>query len=428
MRSGDTIVALSSGAPPSGVAVIRLSGPKTRDILQAVTGVLPEPRLLTLRQIGIDSALDRGLVAWFPAPRSFTGEDCAELQVHGSPAGVRAILKLLVQQGARLAEAGEFTRRAFENGKLDLVEVEGLGDLLEAETENQRRQALARFEGGLTQRIDDWRHQLLDLRAEIEARLDFSDEGDVDEALPQSFAADLSLLKQDLDAALASVEHGRLVREGIRVALAGAPNAGKSSLLNALAKSDIAIVTDEAGTTRDVREVPLDLDGQLFILLDLAGLRETDSKAEAEGVRRARTAIEQSDIVLWLQAPDVESAEAPPPGAIRIATKADLEATADADLRLSAQTGEGIGQLMALLKEQGTDLMQGEPSLLSRERDRAALQGAIEAVARAEAHLASPELAAESLRIASQVLERLVGRLDAERVLDRLFASFCIGK
>lgn len=428
MRSGVTIVALSSGAPPSGVAVIRLSGPRTGDILQAVAGALPEPRLLTLRQIGIDSALDRGLVAWFPAPRSFTGEDCAELQVHGSPAGVRAILKLLVQQGARLAEAGEFTRRAFENGKLDLVEVEGLGDLLEAETENQRRQALARFEGGLTQRIDDWRDRLLDLRAEVEARLDFSDEGDVDEALPQSFAADLSLLKQDLEVALASVEHGRLVREGIRVALAGAPNAGKSSLLNALAKSDIAIVTDEAGTTRDVREVPLDLDGQLFILLDLAGLRETDSKAEAEGVRRARTAIEQSDIVLWLQAPDVESAEVPPAGVIRIATKSDLGTRLEADLCLSAHTGEGIGQLMALLKERGANLLQGEPSLLSRERDRAALQDAIEAVARAEALLASPELAAESLRIASQVLERLVGRLDAERVLDRLFASFCIGK
>ncbi|HTO28149.1 MAG TPA: tRNA uridine-5-carboxymethylaminomethyl(34) synthesis GTPase MnmE, partial [Devosia sp.] len=304
MRSGDTIVALSSGAPPSGVAVIRLSGPHVASIFRDITGTIPEPRRLTLRPIGRDSLLDRGLVAWFPAPHSFTGEDCAELQVHGSPAGVRAILKLIVSKGARLAEAGEFTRRAFENGKLDLVEIEGLGDLLEAETENQRRQALARFEGGLSQRIDAWRDQLLDLRAEIEARLDFSDEGDVGD-LPVGFGASIDTLRIDIGAALASIEHGRIVREGIRVALAGPPNAGKSSLLNALAKSDIAIVTDEAGTTRDVREVPLDINGQLYILLDLAGLRETDSKAEAEGVRRARLAIDQADIVLWLSAADL---------------------------------------------------------------------------------------------------------------------------
>ena len=304
MRSGDTIVALSSGAPPSGVAVIRLSGPEVGHILQDITGTLPEPRRLTLRPIGRDSLLDRGLVAWFPAPHSFTGEDCAELQVHGSPAGVRAIIKLITSKGARLAEAGEFTRRAFENGKLDLVEIEGLGDLLEAETENQRRQALARFEGGLSQRVDAWRDQLLDLRAEIEARLDFSDEGDVGD-LPDSFGDSIAALRVDIGNALASLEHGRIVREGIRVALAGPPNVGKSSLLNALAKSDIAIVTDEAGTTRDVREVPLDINGQLYILLDLAGLRDTDSKAEAEGVRRARQAIDQADIVLWLHAPDI---------------------------------------------------------------------------------------------------------------------------
>lgn len=424
----DTIVALSSGAPPSGVAVIRLSGPRTAELLRDVSGVLPEPRKLTLRPIGADSLLDRGLVAWFPAPHSFTGEDCAELQVHGSPAGVRAILKLLTGKGARLAEAGEFTRRAFENGKLDLVEIEGLGDLLEAETENQRRQALARFEGGLTQRIDGWRDQLLDLRAEIEARLDFSDEGDVDEALPAEFGASIETLISDVSTALASIEHGRIIREGIRVALAGAPNAGKSSLLNALAKSDIAIVTDEAGTTRDVREVPLDIAGQLYILLDLAGLRETDSKAEAEGVRRAKLAIDQADIVLWLTAPNVADDTEPPERAIRVGTKADLGVTAGADLSISTQTGQGIDELLARISQRGDGLVQGEPSLLSRERDRIALTEALEALDRSTRQLAMPELAAESLRIASQSLERLVGRLDAERVLDRLFASFCIGK
>ena len=429
MRSADTIVALSSGAPPSGVAVIRLSGPEVSRILEDITGTLPRPRHLTLRPIGRESLLDRGLVAWFPAPHSFTGAGCAELQVHGSPAGVRAILKLITGKGARLAEAGEFTRRAFENGKLDLVEIEGLGDLLEAETENQRRQALARFEGGLSQRIDHWRDQLLDLRAEIEARLDFSDEGDVGD-LPASFGASIDALRFDIAAALASVEHGRIIREGIRVALAGPPNVGKSSLLNALAKSDIAIVTEEAGTTRDVREVPLDIGGQLYILLDLAGLRETDSKAEAEGVRRARLAIEQADIVLWLSAPDI-AAEAPPPAherQITVGTKRDMAALADIDLGVSARTGEGLDDLLARIERIGKSLIGGEPALLSRERDRMALQTAAEALDTAARQLTVPELAAESLRVASQALERLVGRLDAERVLDRLFASFCIGK
>jgi tRNA modification GTPase len=429
MRAGDTIVALSSGATPSGVAVIRLSGPATQAIVEAMAGSVPEPRRLTLRPIGQDSLLDRGLVAWFPAPNSFTGEDCAELQVHGSPAGVRAILKLVTSRGARLAEAGEFTRRAFENGKLDLVEIEGLGDLLEAETENQRRQALARFEGGLSQRIDTWRDQLLDLRAEIEARLDFSDEGDVSD-LPANFGTDIATLHADISMALASVEHGRIVREGIRVALAGPPNAGKSSLLNALAKSDIAIVTDEAGTTRDVREVPLDINGQLYILLDLAGLRETDSKAEAEGVRRARQAIEQADIVLWLSAPDLP-AEAPPtpnPHHLSVATKRDLGNVPGADVSVSARSGEGLAELLARVEAIGQTLTAGEPSLLSRERDRLALQNALDALEATSRQLAMPELAAESLRLASQALERLIGRLDAERVLDRLFASFCIGK
>ena len=429
MRSGDTIVALSSGATPSGVAVIRLSGPDVPRLLAAIAGDLPEPRRLTLRPIGTDSVLDRGLVAWFPSPHSFTGEDCAELQVHGSPAGVRAILKLATSLGARLAEAGEFTRRAFENGKLDLIEIEGLGDLLEAETENQRRQALARFEGGLTQKIDAWRDQLLDLRAEIEARLDFSDEGDVSD-LPVGFAAQIGALAQDITEALATIEHGRIVREGVRVALAGAPNVGKSSLLNALAKSDIAIVTDEAGTTRDVREVPLDIGGQLYILLDLAGLRETDSKAEAEGIRRAHEAMQRADIVLWLTAPDISEAprmslDAP---VLVVGTKADIGVTRGVDVAVSARTGAGIADLLARIVELGQGLGAGEPPLLSRERDRQALEDAVGALRQAARQLGAPELAAESLRLASHALERLVGRLDAERVLDRLFASFCIGK
>lgn len=428
MRSGDTIVALSSGAPPSGVAVIRLSGPDVTNILSRLVGPVPEPRRLTLRAIGQDRMLDRGLVAYFPAPHSFTGEDCAELQVHGSPAGVRALLKQITAKGARLAEAGEFTRRAFENGKLDLVEIEGLGDLLEAETENQHRQALSRFDGVLTRVIDSWRNQLLDLRAEIEARLDFSDEGDVDEALPSQFGEAIAALRLEVEHARASVEHGRIVREGIRVALAGAPNAGKSSLLNALAKSDIAIVTDEAGTTRDVREVPLNIGGQLYILLDLAGLRETTSKAEAEGVRRARDEIGRADIVVWLRAPDVEDTMPLAAPDLRVGTKLDVAASHDVDLAVSAKTGEGIAALLDRLSAIGERLGAGEPTLLSRERDRLALVDALTALEAAGAQIARPELAAESLRVASQALERLLGRIDAERVLDRLFSSFCIGK
>ncbi len=430
MRTGDTIMALSSGSLPAGVAVIRLSGPLVRTALEALTGGVPRPRQLSLRHIGQAQRLDQGLVAFFPAPNSFTGEDCAELQVHGSPAGVKAILNELRGLGLRLAEAGEFTRRAFENGKLDLVEIEGLGDLLNADTEKQRQQALARYDGRLTEEIDHWRNTLLDLRAEIEARLDFSDEGDVSEDLPESWQVQLADLELAIASALASVDSGRIVREGIKVAIAGAPNAGKSSLINALAKSDIAIVSDEAGTTRDVREVPLDIGGQLFILLDLAGLRETESRAEAEGIRRAETAIQQADIVLWLRAPDAGDAAQPKVQGrlLTIATKADMGGLADQALSVSTKTGQGLDQLIAELGRLGEGMAGAEPSLVSHARDRDALVAALVALNETRQALGDWELAAESLRSASAALERLIGRIDAERVLDRLFASFCIGK
>ena len=430
MRAGDTIMALSSGSLPAGVAVIRLSGPLVRTALAALTGGVPRPRQLGLRHIGQAQRLDQGLVVFFPAPNSFTGEDCAELQVHGSPAGVKAILAELRSLGLRLAEAGEFTRRAFENGKLDLVEIEGLGDLLNADTEKQRQQALARYDGRLTEEIDHWRNTLLDLRAEIEARLDFSDEGDVSEDLPESWQVQLADLELAIASALASVDSGRIVREGIKVAIAGAPNAGKSSLINALAKSDIAIVSDEAGTTRDVREVPLDIGGQLFILLDLAGLRETESRAEAEGIRRAETAIKQADIVLWLRAPDAGDAAQPNVQGrlLTIATKADMGGLAGQALSVSTKTGQGLDQLIAELGRLGEDMAGAEPSLVSHARDRDALVAALVALNETRQALGDWELAAESLRSASAALERLIGRIDAERVLDRLFASFCIGK
>ncbi|ODT72707.1 MAG: tRNA uridine-5-carboxymethylaminomethyl(34) synthesis GTPase MnmE [Pelagibacterium sp. SCN 63-23] len=430
MRDGDSIMALSSGSLPAGVAVIRLSGPLVQDALKTLAGGVPKPRQMALRRIGAETALDQGLVVFFRAPHSFTGEDCAELHVHGSVAGVKAILAQLRRRGLRMAEPGEFTRRAFENGKLDLIAVEGLGDLLNADTEKQRQQALARYDGSLSAAVDRWRDGLLDLRAEIEARLDFADEGDVSEDLPRSWLGDLADLELDIATALASVDAGRVVREGIRVALAGAPNAGKSSLINALARSDIAIVSDEAGTTRDVREVPLDIGGQLFILLDLAGLRDTDSRAEAEGIRRAEQAIATADIVLWLTAPDTAPVDRPHTNGIvvNLATKADLGAISDAEMALSTLTGQGLDMLITRLGALGENLAGGEPALVSHERDRLALLEALEALAECRGALSDWELAAESLRRASAALERLIGRLDAERVLDRLFASFCIGK
>ena len=430
MLAGDTIMALSSGALPSGVAVIRLSGPRVREAFLHLAGELPAPRTMALRRIGADTQLDQGLVAWFPGPNSFTGEDCAEFHVHGSPAGVRAVLRSLNTFGIRLAGPGEFTRRAFENGKLDLIAVEGLGDLLGAETEKQRQQALARYDGRLTEKVEGWRNALLDLRAEIEARLDFSDEGDVAEELPTSFASELTNLRIRLKDALDSINSGRIVREGVRVALAGAPNAGKSSLINALSRSDIAIVSDEAGTTRDVREVPLDINGQLFVLLDLAGLRETDSRAEAEGIRRAQRAIKDADILLWLEAPDTEVAVQPQTSAtvLRVATKSDLGPATDYDLAISTTTGAGLDTLVEELKKVGETLAGGEPSLISHERDRLSLERAISAVDEAVLYLGNWELAAEALRHASLALERMIGRVDAEQVLDRLFSSFCIGK
>ncbi|MBI4922191.1 MAG: tRNA uridine-5-carboxymethylaminomethyl(34) synthesis GTPase MnmE [Devosia nanyangense] len=427
----DTIVALSSGALPSGVAVIRLSGPQTNTVLERLSIRALEPRRLTLCVLRLDGrVIDTGLIAWMPAPNSFTGEDCAELQVHGSPAVVRALLRgIAAMPGLRLAEAGEFTRRAFLNGKLDLTEVEGLGDLIDAETETQRQQAVARLAGGLSQQIAGWRETLLDARAEIEARLDFSDESDVSAELPAAVSMAVEQLSSELARAIESVGRGRIVREGLRVALAGPPNAGKSSLLNALAKSDLAIVTDEPGTTRDVREVALDLGGRLVILVDMAGLRETESRAEAEGVRRAEAEIARADLVLWLVAPDVAPIERPLQLPLwTVGTKSDLGPVAG-EYAISAKTGAGIGDLLgALTAFAELAAGSGTPPLVSRERDLAALQSAQSALDRYVSDAATDELAAEHLRQASLALERLLGRIDTEQVLDRLFASLCIGK
>lgn len=436
MRGDDTIVALSSGQLPSGVAVVRISGERTAELLSLIVdGPLPAPRILYHRDVRLNGdVLDKGLVVYFPGPSSFTGEDCCELQLHGSVAVVRAVLRGLQEfEGVRLAEAGEFTRRAFENGKLDMTEVEGLGDLIQADTESQRIMAVARMRGGLSDKVQNWRSKLLHLRAEIEAQLDFSDEDDVAETMSDTWLATLGELENSLQKSIADVDRGRIVRDGFRVALAGAPNAGKSSLLNALAKSDLAIVSDEAGTTRDVREVPLDVDGQLIIFVDMAGLRDAESAVEQEGVRRAGIEISQADLVLCLQSPeDVKGEmELKTEAAVwHIDTKSDLASfVLRGDYAISTRSEGQLTELLDAISARAvTATNSGDGLLVSHERDRVALQLALSELAAVCLQLDNPEVAAEGLRQSSDALGRLIGSVDAEQVLDRLFSSFCIGK
>ena len=435
----DTIVALASGAVPAAIAVIRISGPETRRVLEAFCGGVPDPRHASLRDIGPPRlpAIDRGLAIWFPGPASFTGEDMAELHTHGSRAVVSAVIEAVLSlPGTRLAEPGEFARRAFENGKLDLTQVEGLADLISAETEAQRRQALAQAEGSLRTLYEGWRIELLGAQALVEAGLDFADEGDV--------AADIAVKADAIVAPLlVSISHhladrrGERLRDGVHIVIAGPPNVGKSSLLNALAKRDVAIVSEEAGTTRDVLEVHLDLGGLPVTLTDTAGLREAESKVEAEGVRRALARTEQADVVLWLVDATAPIWELPAALEIRTAicvlNKIDLERgfTPHRDcLQISASTGQGLDRLVEALEEQAAHVAEtGLASpLMTRARHRAELEGARVALQRFGQPTLSPELKAEELRIAARHLGRLTGRIDVEEVLGAIFGEFCIGK
>jgi tRNA modification GTPase len=448
VASNDTIVAPASGAGRAAIAVIRLSGPGTRAVLEALCGGAPPPRHASLRDIGPPRhrPIDRGLVLWFPAPSSFTGDDMAELHVHGSRAVIRALVDAVLSlPGTRLAEPGEFARRAFENGKLDLTEVEGLADLVQAETEVQRRQALAQAEGSLRTLYEGWRDELLRAQALIEAGLDFADEGDV--------IADVGIKAETIVAALrASIARhladrsGELLRDGLRVVIAGPPNAGKSSLLNALARRDVAIVSEEAGTTRDVIEVHLDLGGVPVMLIDTAGLREAAGEVEAEGIRRALVRAGDADLVLWLVDATAPQWDAPPsvipdksgqtrtkPAFIPVLNKIDLKPGAGAGraaVGVSAKTGEGIGNLIETLAERAalaTESGAGTP-LLTRTRHRVELEAAQAALERFGDRSLSPELKAEELRLAANHLGRLTGRIDVEEVLGAIFAEFCIGK
>jgi tRNA modification GTPase len=457
IATNDTIVAPASGVGLAAIAVIRISGPVARAVLDAICGGAPPPRHATLREIGppARALIDRGLVLWFPAPASFTGEDMAELHVHGSRAVIREVIEaLLALPGTRLAEPGEFTRRAFENGKLDLTEVEGLADLISAETEAQRRQALAQAEGSLRALYEGWRRELLQARALVEAGLDFADEGDV--------VADVSLkadaIVVSLRAAIArhlADRSGERLRDGLRVVIAGPPNVGKSSLLNALAKRDAAIVSEEAGTTRDVIEVHLDLGGVPVILTDTAGLREAEGRVERAGIDRALKRVGEADIVLWVvdatapvwtPPPSIIPLKSPPSSAIPpenaaifaqknaivALNKIDLAPGAGegSDLEISAKTGQGIDRLIEVLAEAAalaTESGAGGP-LLTRTRHRVELEAGQAALERFGDPKLGPELKAEELRIAAHHLGRLTGRIDVEEVLGAIFAEFCIGK
>lgn len=447
----DTIFALSSGSQRAAVAVIRVSGPQAGTALERLAGRLPKPRyaaMRVLREFPDGPVLDQALVLWLPGPNSETGEDVAELQVHGSRAVVAAVYRVLgAMPGFRLAEPGEFARRAFEAGKLDLTAAEGIADLVDAETEAQRRQALAQVTGQLAGLYDRWRRQIIDAMALAEAAIDFSDEGDVGEQAMAWALDEAGSLRSAIARHLEGASRGEIVRSGFRVVLAGAPNVGKSSLLNALARRDVAIVSEEAGTTRDVVEARLDLGGMVVLVSDTAGIRETQGAVEREGIRRTLERAREADLVVWVrEAGNGGGAEAKPEEvrraeaarrSVTVVNKIDLvpgTPVGVGEIAVSARTGVGLDALTAELARRaaeggGLD-MGGDRGLVpTSERHRLHLG---EALAALDTFIAASwqqaELGAEDLRRVANALGRLTGRVDPEDVLSAIFGRFCIGK
>jgi tRNA modification GTPase len=424
--TADTIFALSSGGPPAAVAVVRISGARAAAALEALGGQLPEPRRASVRRLDWrGERLDEALVLYLPGPASATGEDVAELHLHGGRAVVAAVLAALGEmEGLRAAEPGEFTRRAFENGRIDLAEAEGLADLLQAETETQRRAAQALAGGGLSRLVEGWQARLLGLAAGLEAVLDFSDEGEVGEAWPAGWHESVEALAAEMETALARPAAERL-RDGLRVVIAGPPNAGKSSLLNWLAGRQAAITSAIAGTTRDLVEAPTAIAGTPFLLVDTAGLRESGDAVEAIGIDRARASMDAADLILWLGAPeDAPGRER----TILVQSKQDLgPVEREADVRVSAETGEGMDALVALLISRARDLLPGEGEVALNARHRSLLASAAGQLREVFA-LQDVLIAAECLRQARVALDRVTGRAGLEEMLDTLFGRFCIGK
>ncbi len=433
----DTIVALASGAGRAGVAVIRISGPAVRFGLETIAGAVPETRKASLRHLkdcANGETLDEALVLFFQGSASFTGEDVAEFHVHGGRAIVSGVMgALLALPGFRLAERGEFTRRAVANGRMDLTAAEGIADLVEAETGSQRRQALNQAGGALERAAAAWRDRLARMVALIEAEIDFPDEEDVP-ALFAEVRRRAGELLAEINAALAGAANGERLREGAVMVIGGPPNAGKSTLLNALARRDVAIVSPIAGTTRDTLEVHLDLHGYPVTLIDTAGLRETQDAVEAIGVERARASLERADLVIWLEAGDARSD--PPPMAarvLRVAGKQDDAGGAPAgfDLALSARTGHGMADLLVRLERAAQEALEGgETALVTRERHRRELQAIASHLGLVSAadELTPVEFVAEDLRLAVRAIGRLTGHVDIDEIYDVIFREFCIGK
>lgn len=438
-----TIYALASASGRAGVAVWRLSGEGTAAALSALTGKpLPEPRKAVRARLrdGSGEMIDDGLVLWFPAPASFTGEDVAELHLHGGRAVAAALAETLGVLGLRPAEPGEFSRRAFLGGKLDLTRAEAIADLVDSETGEQRRQALRQLDGGLARLVEDWRSRLVQAMAHLEAVIDFSDE-DIPDGLLDRSAAEVAALRAEMAAHLDERRAGERLRDGVHIAILGAPNAGKSSLLNRLAGREAAIVSAQAGTTRDVIEVHLDLGGWPVIVADTAGLRDSDCEIEAEGVRRARTRAVRADLRLCVfdgaLYPELDAAtrQMIDDATLVVFNKRDLMAVAPPGevagrpaLALSAGSGDGVDGLVAALGRMVEDRFAVGPApVLTRERHRKAVAEAVAALARFDP-LPGIEMAAEDLRLAAGALGRITGRVDVDEILDVIFHEFCIGK
>lgn len=445
-----TIFALSSGRPPSAIALVRVSGPQAGLVLTTLAGKLPVPRQASRRLLRdvAGQPIDDAVVLWFPGPGTATGEDIAELHAHGGRAVLAALLAAIsLIPNTRAAEPGEFTRRAFENGKLDLTEAEGLDDLIHADTDRQRRQALRQLQGLLGDRARNWRERIIEASALIEAGIDFSDEGDVPSELMAPAVKAIKALHDEITKVLAAQGHSERLRDGLVVAIAGEPNVGKSTLMNQLARREVAIVSPHAGTTRDVIEVQLDLDGYPITVIDTAGIRETDDPVEQEGVRRARAGAEDADLVLWL----VEGERAADPDTTRslrtsgddqrsggsvwiVRNKIDLGGAAAGrpagEFGISASRGDGIPELFAALVNFAADFFgTTEGALVTRARQRDLLGQASDSLRRSlDLVEQGEELAAEELRAAAYALGRLLGRVDVEDVLGAIFQKFCIGK
>ena len=423
--------------------MVRVSGPQAAKVVTALVGKMPSPRAATralLRDVG-QRPIDDAVVLWFPGPASATGEDVAEFHVHGGRAVLAALFTAIAGfEDVRPAEPGEFTRRAFENGKLDLTEAEGLDDLIHADTDRQRRQALRQLKGLLGDKARDWRARIIEASALIEASIDFSDEGDVPAELIAPALARIRALLVEIQEVLAAEGRSERLRDGLVVAIAGPPNVGKSTLMNQLARREVAIVSPHAGTTRDVIEVQLDLDGYPVTVIDTAGIRQTDDPIEQEGVRRARARAADADLVLWLtdspQAAVQHEGAAAPIWAVR--NKIDLGASgrpladtpAQRGFQISASRGDGLPDLIAALVEFAQAYFGGsEGGLIGRTRQRGLLQATVASLARSiEVVGDGEELAAEELRGAAHALGRLLGRVDVEDILDAIFREFCIGK